>query len=151
MSYFGPKNNGFPGWCAGKFWPLPYISIWYDFVKKKSVVRITVPKSVGSVSRTYFCRNHGQKYNPEYGSIAHFHHWLTVKLLSEHFRTLFIQLILPYADNLLDSWKGARNVKRIYINTLGKEREWYTNDHDLFNVNTKKLLGRQFRWNTVGR
>ena len=22
-TYFGPKNNGFPGWCAGKFWPLP--------------------------------------------------------------------------------------------------------------------------------
>ena len=21
---FGLKNNGFPWWCAGKFWPLPY-------------------------------------------------------------------------------------------------------------------------------
>ena len=25
--FFGPKNNGFPGWWAVEFWPLPYVNI----------------------------------------------------------------------------------------------------------------------------
>ena len=40
--FFGPTNNVFSGWCAGKFWPMPYrgmvrsttVSIKSELLKK---------------------------------------------------------------------------------------------------------------------